>query len=158
MDTTIYRYSERMDSNELRADAEAAGRARESADGPLLGPLGSLPPACLAVPRSSILLRRLAGLRSKSRLVTATWSVESRSNSRLTSRRARQSVANSVQFGMIGQSDRAMSGSRLAGAVRRPRSLPALKFPIGEPIVAFAVHPCPLGLVGREHYREGCDS
>ena len=42
-----------------------------------------------------------------------------------------------------GQSDRAMSGSRWAGAVRRPRSLLAPKSPIGEPIVAFAVHPCP---------------
>jgi len=30
-----------------------------------------------------------------------------------------------------------------AGAVRRPRSLLAPKSPIREPIVAFAVHPCP---------------
>src|SRR5262245_8851562 len=43
-----------------------------------------------------------------------------------------------------GQSDRAMSGSRWAGAVRRPRGFLAPESPIGEPIVAFAVHPCPL--------------
>ena len=37
-----------------------------------------------------------------------------------------------------------MSGSRWAGVVRRPHRRLAPKSPIGEPIVAFAVHPSPL--------------
>ena len=35
-----------------------------------------------------------------------------------------------------------MSSDR--GVARRARGFKARKFPIGEPIVAFAVHPCPL--------------
>jgi hypothetical protein len=37
-----------------------------------------------------------------------------------------------------------MSRSRLGWSCPTPTHLPAPKSPIGEPIVAFAVHPCPL--------------
>ena len=56
------------------------------------------------------------------------------------------------------QSDRAMSGSRLGWSCPAPTQPPSAEIPDWRADRRLCGSSLPAGLVGAEHYREGCDS